>query len=126
MNATTLYLSPTLRRIEAANATEPLMERAGAATARWAGELAAGNGGPVLVLAGPGNNGGDAFVAARLLREGFFDARLVFCGDPARLPTDAAAARQRFLDAGGVELGAIPDARRDRQRRGRRRASGRL
>ncbi len=112
MNATTLYLSPTLRRIEAAHATEPLMERAGAAIARWAGELVAGNGGPVLVLAGPGNNGGDAFVAARLLREGFFDARLVFCGDPARLPTDAAAARQRFLDAGGVELGAIPDARR--------------
>ena len=33
MNATTLYLSPTLRRIEAANATEPLMERAGAAGA---------------------------------------------------------------------------------------------
>ena len=112
MNATTLYLSPTLRRIEAAHAAEPLMERAGAAIARWAGELVAGNGGPVLVLAGPGNNGGDAFVAVRLLRERFFDARLVFYGDPARLPTDAAAARQRFLDAGGVELDAIPDARR--------------
>ncbi|MBL8432049.1 MAG: bifunctional ADP-dependent NAD(P)H-hydrate dehydratase/NAD(P)H-hydrate epimerase, partial [Dechloromonas sp.] len=61
MDATTLYLSPTLRRIEAAHAAEPLMERAGAAAARWAVELAATDGGPVLVLAGPGNNGGDAF-----------------------------------------------------------------
>ena len=112
MNATLLYLSPTLRRIEAAHGAEPLMERAGAAAAHWAGELAAGNGGPVLVLCGPGNNGGDAFVAARLLRERFFDARLMFCGDPARLPVDAAAARRRFLDAGGVELDAIPDAPR--------------
>ena len=47
-----------------------------------------------------------------LLRERFFDARLMFCGDPARLPVDAAAARRRFLDAGGVELDAIPDAPR--------------
>ena len=112
MDATPLYLSPTLRRIEASHADEPLMERAGTAAARWAVELAAGNGGPVLVLAGPGNNGGDAFVAARLLRERFFDVRLVFGSDPVRLPADAAAARRRFLDAGGAELDAIPDAPR--------------
>jgi hydroxyethylthiazole kinase-like uncharacterized protein yjeF len=109
MDATPLYLSPTLRRIEAAHATEPLMERAGAAAARWGAELAVADGGAVLVLAGPGNNGGDAFVAARLLRERFFEVRLVFCGDPSRLPADAAGARQRFLQAGGVELDAIPD-----------------
>ena len=112
MDATTLYLSPTLRRIEAAHAAEPLMERAGAAAARWAVELAATDGGPVLVLAGPGNNGGDAFVAARLLRERFFDVRLVFNSDPERLPADAAHARRRFLDAGGAEIDAIPDVPR--------------
>lgn len=42
-----------------------LMECAGAAVAREAARFAMGR--PVLVLAGPGNNGGDAWVAARLL-----------------------------------------------------------
>jgi hydroxyethylthiazole kinase-like uncharacterized protein yjeF len=109
MDATPIYLSPTLRRIEVAHATEPLMERAGSAAARWAAELAAADSGALLILAGPGNNGGDAFAAARLLRNRFFDVRLVFCGDPSRLPADAAVARQRFLETGGVELDAIPD-----------------
>lgn len=112
MDATPLYLSPSLRRIETAHATDPLMERAGAAAARWAAGLAVPDGGSVLVLAGPGNNGGDAFVVARLLREHFFDVRLVFCGDPARLPADAAKARLRFLDTGGSEHDAIPDVPR--------------
>jgi hydroxyethylthiazole kinase-like uncharacterized protein yjeF len=112
MDTIPLYLSHTLRRIEAVHAAEPLMERAGVAAACWAAELAAGNGAPVLLLAGPGNNGGDAFVAARLLRERYFDVRLVFCGDPERVPADAAAARQRFLHAGGTELDAIPEVPR--------------
>lgn len=42
-----------------------LMARAGAAVAREAARFAIGQ--PVLVLAGPGNNGGDGFAAARLL-----------------------------------------------------------
>lgn len=42
-----------------------LMERAGAALADWAWRMAAGR--PIRILAGPGNNGGDAYVAARLL-----------------------------------------------------------
>lgn len=46
---------------------DELMERAGAAVAREARRLASGK--PVLVLAGPGNNGGDAYVAARRLAE---------------------------------------------------------
>ncbi len=106
---TRLYRSASLRRIEAANAAEPLMQRAGAAAAAWAAELAIQRERPVLVLAGPGNNGGDAFEAARLLRERFFATCVVFAGDPLRLPTDAAAAYKRFSDAGGTVTGEIPD-----------------
>jgi hydroxyethylthiazole kinase-like uncharacterized protein yjeF len=44
------------------------MERAGLGVALAAARLGAGYGTRVLVLAGPGNNGGDAYVAARYLR----------------------------------------------------------
>jgi ADP-dependent NAD(P)H-hydrate dehydratase / NAD(P)H-hydrate epimerase len=48
-----------------------LMERAGRAVAEAARELAADTGAPILVVAGPGNNGGDAWVAAAHLAESF-------------------------------------------------------
>ncbi|MBP8022625.1 MAG: bifunctional ADP-dependent NAD(P)H-hydrate dehydratase/NAD(P)H-hydrate epimerase, partial [Azonexus sp.] len=63
-----LFLSPSLRRLETACASMPLMLRAGTAAAALARHLQSDDSVPVLVLAGPGNNGGDAFVAARLLR----------------------------------------------------------
>jgi len=107
-----LYLSTSLREIEARHASEPLMQRAGAAAAEYARELAAQCNAPVLILAGPGNNGGDAFEAARLLREQFFDVHVVFAGDRERLPRDAAAAFQRFSAAGGSTIACIPDSLR--------------
>lgn len=105
---TSLYLSHSLRLIETGHRHEPLMQRAGSAAAVWAAELVRRSNRPILVLAGPGNNGGDAFEAARLLRELFFDVQVCFGGDPAKLPNDARAARQRFVDAGGVTLDDIP------------------
>ena len=48
------------------------MERAGAAAAELAARLASDRQKDVLVLAGPGNNGGDARIAAALLEEQFF------------------------------------------------------
>jgi hydroxyethylthiazole kinase-like uncharacterized protein yjeF len=50
----------------------------------------------VVVLCGPGNNGGDGFVAARHLEQRGYKVRLGFDGDDARLPADAAAMAKRF------------------------------
>lgn len=106
-----LYLSSSLRQIEQQHAELPLMARAGLAAADLAGELISGpNDKPaILILAGPGNNGGDAFVVARQLRQRHFSIHLVFAADPTALPHDAAIAFHCFTEAGGVVSGHIPD-----------------
>ncbi len=109
MNPPTLYRSPSLRQIESLHAHDALMQRAGAAAADWAVSLAGERNRPILILAGPGNNGGDAFEVGRLLRQRFFAVCLVFAGDPGKLPADAAVARQAFIAAGGATITAIPD-----------------
>src|SRR5262245_49705012 len=48
------------------------MERAGAAAAELAAKIASDKSKDILVLAGPGNNGGDARIAADSLKEKFF------------------------------------------------------
>jgi NAD(P)H-hydrate epimerase len=67
-----------------------LMARAGEAVADTAGTMI-GIGARILVLAGPGNNGGDGFVAARRLAEQGFRVRLALLGDRSALKGDAAA-----------------------------------
>jgi hydroxyethylthiazole kinase-like uncharacterized protein yjeF len=84
--------------IDSGTSVEELMERAGAALAeathRFAGPL------PVLLLCGPGNNGGDGYVAARHLQERGIEVRVAASGEPR---SDAAkAARSRFT--GAVEV----------------------
>jgi hydroxyethylthiazole kinase-like uncharacterized protein yjeF len=101
---------PELREVERAHADAGLMERAGAAAADAALRLAGERGRPIVVLAGPGNNGGDAFVVARVLREHFQNVHVVFTGDAQRLPADAAAAHRRFVDAGGTTTVEPPAA----------------
>lgn len=78
-----IYPSEDIRRIErGCGVPEPeLMERAGAAAAETAARIAAENFKDVLVLAGPGNNGGDARVVARLLKERFFRVEVVSAMD---------------------------------------------
>lgn len=48
------------------------------------------------ILCGPGNNGGDGFVIARLLRDAGWTVRVFLFGDPARLPPDAKTSFQRW------------------------------
>ena len=72
-----------------------LMENAGRAVADEVARRFP-DAGTVAVLCGPGNNGGDGFVAARHLAERGYKVRLVCKGDPARLPPDAAANAIRF------------------------------
>lgn len=88
----------------------PLMERAGLAAAELARALAA-DGRPILILAGPGNNGGDALVAARWLKQWFYRVEVAFCADEARLPPDAAAALAAWRAAGGTCRPDLPDDR---------------
>lgn len=75
-----------------------LMARAGAAVAD-AVRRRLGVGGRVVVLAGPGNNGGDGFVAARLLAAAGYAVRLALLGDRGRLRGDAAGAAAAWTGA---------------------------
>ena len=66
-----------LREVERRHAHAPLMERAGVAAADIAQAMLAARAGRVIVLAGPGNNGGDALACARRLRERGVDVVVV-------------------------------------------------
>ncbi|MDR0441002.1 MAG: NAD(P)H-hydrate dehydratase [Candidatus Accumulibacter sp.] len=112
MSSAALYRTSDLRRIEAAAAEQRLMLRAGRAAADLAVAIRRDDAAPVLILAGPGNNGGDAFEVARLLRERFLTVHVVFPGDALRLPADAAEVFRHFSEAGGTICATIPDQRR--------------
>jgi ADP-dependent NAD(P)H-hydrate dehydratase / NAD(P)H-hydrate epimerase len=102
-----LYLTAQIRAIEQAHGTQGLMEKAGLSAAELARDLAQ-DGLPILVLAGPGNNAGDAFVAARWLKVWWFEVHMVFLGDRATLPADAADAFDAWLTCGGATVAEIP------------------
>jgi len=75
-----------------------LMENAGRGVADRLEQL--GIGGPVVIGCGRGNNAGDGFVIARHLDLRGRDVRVLYWGQPADLPADAAANYQVLLRAG--------------------------
>jgi ADP-dependent NAD(P)H-hydrate dehydratase / NAD(P)H-hydrate epimerase len=82
-----------------------LMERAGEAVAdAVAACLPAAS--RVVVVAGPGNNGGDGFVAARLLAGRGYRVRVLLVGEAERIKDDAALAAKRW---GGPLTPADPE-----------------
>ncbi|HEY6730494.1 MAG TPA: NAD(P)H-hydrate dehydratase [Solirubrobacterales bacterium] len=83
-----------------------LMEAAGRAVAETVAELAPE--GPIRVVCGKGNNGGDGFVAARLLREMGFEVEALLLWPAEDLSGDAEVNYRRF---GGQRLDGDPAER---------------
>ncbi len=94
-----------------------LMERAGSgvvtAMERAAGSL---SGKTVAILCGKGNNGGDGFVVARLLRKRRARIRVLLLAHPGDLSGDAKTMHRKFLSVAGAKsvlAAPAPDAIRD-------------
>jgi ADP-dependent NAD(P)H-hydrate dehydratase / NAD(P)H-hydrate epimerase len=86
-----------------------LMERAGAGVARAVERLVPD--GPVVVVCGHGNNGGDGLVVARLLREATREVTVLCTSPPAELTGDAQVNLRRLPgDAAPLELARGMDA----------------
>ncbi len=109
---TELLTSAQMRAIEAAAIASgevtglELMERAGrgvveAVFEEWP-ELRAGSF-RAVVLCGPGGNGGDGFVVARLLKEWGWEVEVFLYGDPERMPPDARVNYERWRGIGEVK-----------------------
>lgn len=80
-----------------------LMERAGrgvvdAVLTEWPGLAATSH--KAVILCGPGNNGGDGFVVARLLKERGWEVEVFLYGDPEKLPPDAWVNYERWCAIG--------------------------
>jgi len=112
MPALPIYTTPAIRKLEELAAGAPdapvLMERAGRAAAEYARSLCGDTAKHVLVVAGPGNNGGDALEAATHLKRWFFRVSVVFSGERDKLPKDAQAALAKWEAAGGALEKDIP------------------
>ena len=89
-----------------------LMQRAAAAAwrvlkRRWP------NARRIVVVCGPGNNGGDGYLLARTAKDAGLDARVISLGLPKNTSPDAVRAHAEWIASGGAVVmanGALPDA----------------
>lgn len=102
VNSLPICTAAAIRILEQRAAAMPLMELAGAAAAGQARLLVPRVVDPVTVFAGPGNNGGDAFVLARHMRRWGYAVTVVFPEGDGRLPAPARDAYDRWRAAGGA------------------------
>lgn len=119
---TELLTAAQMRAIEAAAIASgavtglELMERAGrgvveAIFEEWPELQATSH--RAVVLCGPGNNGGDGFVVARLLKEWGWEVEVFLYGDPERMPADARVNYERWVGMGEVRDISAKDFSRD-------------
>ena len=109
---TELLTSAQMRAIESAAIASgavtglELMERAGAGVVaavleEWPEMALTAH--RAVVLCGPGGNGGDGFVVARLLRERGWEVEVFLYGDPEKMPPDARVNYERWRGMGEVK-----------------------
>ena len=110
-----LFTTSEIRAIEANHAAKhpniSLMQRAGAAVAKLALTLTQNRktkAAAILVLAGPGNNGGDAWVAAAALKKSGQRVTVIALGDHKFADAAARGAHAAFLRGKGVIRKDIP------------------
>ena len=99
-----------LRAVESGAGAERLMIAAGRAVAEAARALAADTGQTILVIAGPGNNGGDAWVAADALLQSFHRVVVLEASATPPKAPEARDARAAFASRGGSIVREWPAA----------------
>jgi hydroxyethylthiazole kinase-like uncharacterized protein yjeF len=83
-----------------------LMERAGLGLARVTARIAERREGPIRIVVGKGNNGGDGLVAARFLRDEGRTVDVLAASDPADLKGDARTNLERLPGPGPASFDA--------------------
>ncbi len=116
--STALYSTEQIRRIERdyakAHKTRSLMQLAGTSIAKTALAVLkrrAIKGRRILVLAGPGNNGGDAWVAAAALRAAKCEVTVLSLAASEQSDPAAKRAQQSYLKAEGMQVSSWAKAR---------------